>query len=114
MEIDISHPQLKGMRSGATNSSTASNSPSVSPPPPAPAAPAAAVAPAPVALNDSATFGGSGISSHEGASQAHIERIMEMGFTEEQVIRALRTSSDNPDHAVELLLNVCGSLLARR
>ena len=31
---------------------------------------------------------------------------MGMGFTEEHVIHALRASFDNPDQAVELLLNV--------
>jgi hypothetical protein len=31
---------------------------------------------------------------------------MRMGFTEERVIRALRVSFDDPDRAIELLLNV--------
>jgi UBA/TS-N domain len=39
---------------------------------------------------------------------------MGMGFTEERVIHALRASFDNPDQAVELLLNVrLFSLLTR-
>jgi hypothetical protein len=41
-------------------------------------------------------------------SEAKIDQIMDMnlGFSREQVVRALVASSDNPDQAVEYLLNV--------
>ncbi|KAH9993258.1 hypothetical protein BJV77DRAFT_377984 [Russula vinacea] len=61
----------------------------------------------PIPPGPGSTFSGSGISSNTGASQTNIDGIMNMGmgFTVERVIHALRASFDNPNQAVELLLN---------
>ncbi|KAI0295828.1 hypothetical protein B0F90DRAFT_1130819 [Multifurca ochricompacta] len=42
---------------------------------------------------------------HQQYSQSNVNKIMDMGFTQEQAVRALRASFDNPDRAVEFLIN---------
>ncbi|KAJ7096398.1 hypothetical protein C8R44DRAFT_717892 [Mycena epipterygia] len=75
--------------------------PAVPAPVEAPAAPAAAAAPAAPApaFGDTASF----LSGE--ALQSTIANMMEMGFTREEVTRALRASYNNPDRAVEYLFN---------
>ncbi|KAJ7680249.1 hypothetical protein DFH06DRAFT_1315052 [Mycena polygramma] len=65
-------------------------------PPPADATPAAAATPAP--FGDTASF----LSGE--ALQSTIANMMEMGFTREQVTRAMRASFNNPDRAAEYLM----------
>ncbi|KAH8994752.1 hypothetical protein EDB86DRAFT_1244585 [Lactarius hatsudake] len=51
------------------------------------------------------SLNGAGIYSNVGPSQSNIETIVDMGFTQDQAVRALRASLDNVDQAVELLIN---------
>ncbi|KAH7339476.1 hypothetical protein B0J17DRAFT_751980 [Rhizoctonia solani] len=86
-------------------------------PAPAPAAPAedvtmasatetsapAASTPAPVA--QPAAFGDTSSFVAGGALQSAIENMMSMGFERDQIMRALKASFNNPDRAVDYLLN---------
>ncbi|KAF7361985.1 UV excision repair protein RAD23 [Mycena venus] len=67
------------------------------PPPAADAAPAAAAAPPPAFGDTSSFLAGE-------ALQTTIANMMEMGFTREEVTRALRASYNNPDRAAEYLM----------
>ena len=49
---------------------------------------------------------GTGIYSNAAPSQSNIERITGMGFSQDQAVRALRSSHDNVDQAIEFLVNV--------
>ncbi|KAH9036716.1 hypothetical protein EDB83DRAFT_1756198 [Lactarius deliciosus] len=51
------------------------------------------------------SLNGTGIYSNAGPSQSNVETIVDMGFTQDQAVRALRASLDNVDQAVELLIN---------
>ncbi|KAK0461360.1 uncharacterized protein EV420DRAFT_1531730 [Desarmillaria tabescens] len=73
-------------------------------PAPAPAASAPAPAPAP-ATSTPAAFGDSSSFLTGDALQSTINSMTEMGFPRDQVLRALRASYNNPDRAVEYLMN---------
>ena len=80
-------------------------------PAPAPAAPTPAVAPStPVpssaAPSQERAFGDTSSFLTGEALQSTIQNIMEMGFERAQVMRALKASFNNPDRAVEYLMNV--------
>lgn len=51
------------------------------------------------------TLNGGGIYTNMGPSQSNIDTVVDMGFSQEQAVRALRASFDNVDRAVELLVN---------
>ncbi|KAH8994753.1 hypothetical protein EDB86DRAFT_2925631 [Lactarius hatsudake] len=82
------HPQPKPTPAASTSTTTAS--PVSAPPPADPAAPGSA-------------FGASFLSGQ--ALQTTISNMEEMGYPRDQVLRALRASYNNPDRAVEYLLN---------
>jgi hypothetical protein len=67
--------------------------------PPAAAAPAAPAAATPA-------FGDMGSFLSGEALQSSIANMTEMGFPKEEVLRAMRASYNNPDRAVEYLMNV--------
>ncbi|CAE6495872.1 unnamed protein product [Rhizoctonia solani] len=98
-------------------SAPAASTPAPAPAAPAPAAPAedvtmasatetsapAASTPAPAA--QPAAFGDTSSFVAGGALQSAIENMMSMGFEREQIMRALKASFNNPDRAVDYLLN---------
>ncbi|KAG9125116.1 hypothetical protein FRC07_008912 [Ceratobasidium sp. 392] len=117
----------------ASSSAAAAPAPVPSAPSPAPA-PAAAPAPAPSedvamtpaeqpaasvasepapAASAQAAFGDTGSFVTGGALNASIENMLSMGFEREQIMRALKASFNNPDRAVEYLLNGIPEHLAR-
>lgn len=80
----------------ATAPAPAPAAPAAEPAPAAPAAPAAA----PPAFGDMSSF----LTGE--ALQSTIQNMVEMGFPRDQVLRALRASYNNPDRAVDYLMNV--------
>ncbi|ETW80448.1 hypothetical protein HETIRDRAFT_384981 [Heterobasidion irregulare TC 32-1] len=76
-------------------------------PAPAPAAPAAEPAPAAPAAPAAAppAFGDMSSFLTGEALQSTIQNMVEMGFPRDQVLRALRASYNNPDRAVDYLMN---------
>ncbi|KAJ7783056.1 UV excision repair protein Rad23 [Mycena metata] len=81
----------------ASTSTPAPDAPAPAAEPAAPAAAAAAAVPPP-AFGDTSSF----LSGD--ALQTTISNLMEMGFTREQVTRAMRASYNNPDRAAEYLM----------
>ncbi|KAK0212934.1 hypothetical protein DFS33DRAFT_1285557 [Desarmillaria ectypa] len=77
----------------------------VTPQQPAPAPAPAASALAPAAPASPAAFGDSSSFLTGDALQSTINNMTEMGFPRDQVLRALRASYNNPDRAVEYLMN---------
>lgn len=61
--------------------------------------------PAAVPVNSAPPFGDSSFLSGE-VLQTTIQNMVDMGFPRDQVLRALRASFNNPDRAVEYLMNV--------
>lgn len=70
---------------------------------PAAVTPPAAGAPAPLVAGDQFTSAASSLLSGPALAQA-VSSIMEMGFEEDQVKRAMRAAYNNPDRAVEYLM----------
>ena len=81
--------------------------PAAAPPaaPTAAAAPAAAAAGAPVAGSADAYASAASTLVAGSALESTVTSLMEMGFEREQVQRALRAAFNNPDRAVEYLMN---------
>ena len=73
-----------------------------------PPAPVPASAPTGPSIPGGPGFSGPGLSSNAGVSEANIDKIMgmDLGYSREDVVRALRASYDHPDQAVEFLFNV--------
>lgn len=63
-------------------------------------------APAPSAPAPAAAFGDTSSFVTGGALNASIENMLSMGFEREQIMRALKASFNNPDRAVEYLMDV--------
>ncbi|KAH9036715.1 hypothetical protein EDB83DRAFT_2507709 [Lactarius deliciosus] len=116
------HPQPKPTPAASTSTTT---TPTVSVPPPAD--PAAPVPPAPASVPipetpapvssappsaEGSAFGASFLSGQ--ALQTTISNMEEMGYPRDQVLRALRASYNNPDRAVEYLLNESSAPAASR
>jgi len=73
--------------------------------PSAPATSAAPVAPTPAAQPSTREFGDMSSFLSGAELQASIQNMMEMGFERDQVLRALKASFNNPDRAVDYLMN---------
>ncbi|CAE6435456.1 unnamed protein product [Rhizoctonia solani] len=84
----------------AASSGDVAMTPATEPPEPAASAPA----PAPAAQPQPG-FGDTSSFVAGGALNAAVENMMGMGFERDQIMRALRASYNNPDRAVEYLLN---------
>ena len=86
---------------------TPAATPAAAPPaaPTAAAAPAAAAAGAPVAGSADAYASAASTLVAGSALESTVTSLMEMGFEREQVQRALRAAFNNPDRAVEYLMN---------
>ncbi|KAG2016014.1 hypothetical protein CC2G_009230 [Coprinopsis cinerea AmutBmut pab1-1] len=75
-------------------------------PAPSPAAPAPAAAPSEATTAAPAQEGfGTGSFLSGAAYQNAVQNLVEMGFPQEQVVRAMRASFNNPDRAVDYLMN---------